>query len=66
MKCSCGERMKYIPHTMINLDTTVQAVFYCKHCNMFTTLSYGSPMIVRSQTEDEYYEAGHTGWSLGK
>ena len=56
MKCSvCGEEMKYIKNTTVNLGTTVQSVFYCKQCNRFVTLSYGNPMEVRSQTEEEYY-----------
>ena len=47
--------MKYIKNTTVNLGTTVQSVFYCKQCNRFVTVSYGNPMEVRSQTEEEYY-----------
>jgi len=56
MECKhCGEEMKYMKGTDFNLGSTVQAVFYCRRCNEFVTISYGSPMEVRREIEEEYY-----------
>lgn len=55
MKCQCGQEMKYVRNTAVHLDTTVQSMFYCKHCNKFSAVSYSNPTIVRVYTEDEYY-----------
>ena len=57
MKCNrCDEEMRFVKGTDVNLGSTAQAVFYCRRCNEFVTISYGGPMEVGRETEEEYYD----------